>query len=306
MKKIVLVTGASSGLGLALTKKLLKEGFVVLAGVRNLETASLQYAAEYAEYAETLKNLDSTSPSPSPLHLIELDVTKKASIAAAIESILKRCPELQLPDHQAAQFSLVNNAGVCIATPLELAFDEDIDEQFDVNVKGLLRVTNACLPIIQRTGGRIVHIGSASGHLAMPYYGLYAASKFAVEAISDSMRRELRPLGIRVVLIEPGSIATPIWNKIKLHAEQRFEAISSGRKELYRAEFFHFMQANQKLTESRSTSEEDFSVTVLKALTAVRPKARYTVGSDAWMSKNVYRFVPSKILDRALPQSLPS
>ena len=176
----VVVTGASSGIGEACALRLDKLGFRVFAGVRR-EADS-----------EALKRKASDRLIP-----IFLDITEASSIAAAVDVVAAAVGEAGLS-------GLVNNAGVVIAGPLEFLPLDQICKQFEVNVIGQITVTQAFLPLVRQGHGRLVNIGSLAGRVAMPFIGAYSASKFAMEALTDALRVELRPWKIRVSLIEIG------------------------------------------------------------------------------------------------------
>jgi NAD(P)-dependent dehydrogenase (short-subunit alcohol dehydrogenase family) len=187
-KKWILVTGASSGIGKATVEFLAKKGFGVYAGVRSSKA--------FDEY-KTHSYAGSILP-------VVLDVTKPEQVNAAIKEIETQGTGL---------YGLVNNAGIAKAGPLVEIDDATMQTQFDVNFFGLHRVTRACFPFLRQSKGRIVMMSSDSGFFATPFFGPYCASKFAVEGYADSLRRELAMLGIQVILIEPGRITTPIWDK---------------------------------------------------------------------------------------------
>jgi NAD(P)-dependent dehydrogenase (short-subunit alcohol dehydrogenase family) len=181
----VLVTGASTGIGRATTEYLAGHGFGVYAGARKPEDLAA---------LGSLQNV-------VPLHL---DVQCDADVQAALDTITKAGTGL---------FGIVNNAGIVKAGPLMDVPVADMVEQFDVNVIGTHRVTKAFLPLVVACKGRVVMMSSDSGFFATPMFGPYCASKFAIEGYADSLRREMAMLGVTVAIIEPGRIATPIWNK---------------------------------------------------------------------------------------------
>ena len=201
MKRTVLVTGASSGIGLACSLRLARAGWQVHGGVRTPEDAE----------ALAKKGVES----------LELDVTDAAQIAAAAETL---GGELH---------GLVDNAGIAIAAPLELVPLDELRHQLEVNVVGQVAVVQALLPALRRARGRVVLMGSIGGRSALPFLGPYAASKHALEAIADSLRIELRPLGVEVSIVEPGSIATPIWRKGAERADELREGFDEERATLY-------------------------------------------------------------------------
>ena len=177
MPRLALVTGASTGIGRACAIHLAALGFHVLAGVRD------------------------PADAPDGLEPLQLDVTSEEDVAAAAERV---GAELHV---------LVNNAGIAISGPVEIVPVEEWRRQIEVNLLGQVAVTRALLPAILRARGRVVNMSSIGGRVASPLFGPYSASKFALEAVSDALRREVAPHGVRVVSIEPGGIATPIWGK---------------------------------------------------------------------------------------------
>jgi NAD(P)-dependent dehydrogenase (short-subunit alcohol dehydrogenase family) len=189
-KIAVVITGASSGIGRACALHLDKQGFRVFACVRRIGDGA------------TVK--DNASGRLTPLMV---DVTDPESIERA------RLAVTQAIAKNGAVLSLVNNAGVILGGPLEFLSPDDLRKELEVNLIGVLQVTQAFLPLIRESKGRIVNMSSTSGLIAFPFLGPYAATKFALEAISDSWRIELRPWHISVSLIEPGDVATPIWDK---------------------------------------------------------------------------------------------
>lgn len=252
----VVVTGSSTGIGRACALHLDGLGWRVFAGVRrDQDAASLRAEAS-----------DNLTP-------IMIDVTDPESIAAAVEAVGEVLGDQGL-------WGLVNNAGIVFSGPLEFLPVDSLRQQFEVNVFGHVAVTQAFLPLLRRSRGRVVNVGSISGRSAMPLLGPYAASKFALEAISDAMRVEFRPFGIKVSILEPSTVATPIWEKSTAKAEELAEQFPEQCHELYG----ECMTAVGQLSQVSATRAVDPSLVVEKvvhALTARRPKARYPVGSGA-------------------------
>ena len=193
---------------------------------------------------------------------------------------------------------LVNNAGIAIAAPLEFLPPDELRRQLEVNVIGQLAVTQAFLPALRRGRGRIVNIGSIAGRSALPFLGAYAASKFALEAITDSLRVELAPFGIEVSVVEPGTIATPIWSKPQRNAE----AMPPEARELYGARTEAFRAAAAKRSSGGVPADEVAKV-VEHALTASRPRTRYLVGPDA-KRRALLQKLPDRARDRILRRFL--
>ncbi|HWD11544.1 MAG TPA: SDR family oxidoreductase [Solirubrobacteraceae bacterium] len=264
----VLITGASTGIGRACALRLATAGWTVLAGVRGSEAG---------------ESLEQVAPG-GRVRALTLDVTDPAQIAAAVE---------QLPE--GGLDGLVNNAGIGVGGPIEVIAEEDLRRQFDVNVFAQLAVTRAMLPALRRAGGRIVFMSSIGGRVALPYTAPYGASKHAIEAFGDALRIELHSSGVQVALVEPGSVATPIWDKGRADAER-----IRIPPEL-EAQYGNVPAAIQKAladTASRGVPAEDVAATVQRALTARRMRARYLVGRDAQLMLALRRLLPDHLFDR--------
>ncbi|MGW8377521.1 SDR family oxidoreductase [Streptomyces sp. ODS28] len=273
----VLVTGASSGLGKACALTLARSGFRVFAGVRDL-AAGEELAAEAGAGRIT------------PLRI---DVTDGETIDAAVREVTAALGGQGL-------WALVNNAGIAVSAPLECVTPERLRSQLDTNVVGQLAVTQGFLPLLRRAGGRVVNVTSGLGSVALPYMGAYAAAQFAKEAISDVLRRELRPHGVAVSVVQPGAIMTPIWGKLAHGARTSLDALPEAVLELYRIPFNRFLHQNEQHARHSRTTPEDFARAVLRALTAEEPRTRYRVGRDAVSSGVLKRVLPDKALDRRL------
>jgi len=194
--------------------------------------------------------------------------------------------------------AVVLNAGIAVASPLETLPAEELARQLDVNVVGQLRVLQAALPALRRSRGRVVLMGSIGGRSALPFLGAYAMSKFALEAMADVLRLELRPFGIEVALIEPGTIATPIWTK----PQRSLDELPAELAALYRARGERF-RALAAARSAKAVPPEAVAAAVEHALTARRPRARYVVGPDARRRARVER-LPDRLRDRVLERFL--
>jgi len=270
----VVITGASSGIGAACARHLDALGFHVFASVRRVEDG------------ERLR-LDS-SPRLTP---IILDVTDSTSIAAATQVIASAV-------HTEGLAGLVNNAGISVVFPLEFVPVETLRQQLEVNVLGQVAVTQSLLPHLRQGNGRIVNIGSIAGRAALPLFGPYAASKFALEAISDALRVELRPWNIHVAIVEPGHVATPIWQRSLAFADQLMDAAPP------QIHAFYSLQAHALRTYAttvRGASVDPVVRAVEHALIARRPRRRYLVGLDAVMLVMVGA-LPGRLRDRIVGQ----
>ena len=272
MNKNVLITGCSTGLGRSTALMLAASGWRVFAGVRKTADAkSLQAEAE------------------GELVPLQFDVAKPDSLAQAIETLRKATGgELH---------GLINNAGVYLGGPLELMKPEEIELTFAVNVTGLLAVTRSCLPMLRAAEGRIVNVSSISGLIAMPGVSVYAGSKHAVEAITDALRIELHPFGVKVVAVEPGGIKTPIWDK---GAKRDQEAADDAATAELRKAYAPLLKLLHKLNaKPGGLPPEEVAKVVIEALESERPKNRYLVGKDA-KSLALLRRLPDALRDRAI------
>jgi NAD(P)-dependent dehydrogenase (short-subunit alcohol dehydrogenase family) len=271
----VVVTGASTGIGQACALLLDQLGFSVFAGVRQDIDA------------QTLKQ--KASPRLIPVFL---DVTDAESIASVVEKVTNTVGD-------AGIVGLVNNAGIAVPGPLELLAIAEFEHQMQVNVTGQLAVTQAFLGLLRQSRGRIINMGSISGISPTPYLGAYNASKFALEALTDVMRMELRPWGISVSIIEPGSIATPIWDKSLTQSEIGQESLSQSAQELY-GRRMNIVRQKMQIIASKGISPEMVAQTVVHALTANKPKTRYLIGQDAKIGALLKHILPDKLHDRLI------
>ncbi|MBI3356165.1 MAG: SDR family oxidoreductase [Nitrospirae bacterium] len=275
----VVITGASTGIGAACALHLDRLGFEVFAGVRKSEDGvALQQRA-----------LNRLTP-------LLLDVTDADSIQKAKEFVAKEVGAAGL-------FGLVNNAGIAVAGPLEAVPIPDLRRQLEVNVIGQVAVTQAFLPLIRQAHGRIVNMGSIAGRAAMPLMGPYSASKFALEAITDALRLEVQQWGIHVSIIEPGAIATPIWDKSAKGAADLETSTLLELRTLYAAVVAGVRKVVQKAAE-RAISSDAVAKVVEQALTVPRPKTRYLVGTDAKLRALMVKLLPDRVADRLLTRVL--
>jgi NAD(P)-dependent dehydrogenase (short-subunit alcohol dehydrogenase family) len=247
MSGLIVVTGASSGIGRACALRFAALGFRVIAGVRTLGACDAVAGIEQ----------------------VLLDVTD----ADAIGALANRLAAAPLA-------GLVNNAGIAAAGPLELVSADAWRRQFDVNVLGLVEVTRALLPHLRRGRGRIVNVGSIAGRSALPGSAAYDATKFAVEAITDALRMELHPFGIRVAIVEPGAVATEIWRKSARDLDALEQRAPAARLAPYRR---LIAGIRAEMTESAAKALPPAAVVkrIEHAMTAHRPRTRYVVGGDA-------------------------
>jgi NAD(P)-dependent dehydrogenase (short-subunit alcohol dehydrogenase family) len=270
---IAVVTGASTGIGRATALDLAANGFEVFAGVRRKADG------------EALKEA-----APENLTPLIIDVTKPATISRAKTAIARKAGS----DGVSA---LVNNAGIAIAGPLEFLPLDDFRRQIEVNLTGHLAVTQALLPQLRKAQGRIVNITSIGGLISYPFNGPYHASKWGLEALSDSLRVELQPWGIDVIAIEPGGVATEIWDRGIDRANELRETMPRDAKKLYGPA----MEAMLKLmggTGDSGLHPDKAAKVIRKALTARRPKTRYLLGRDAKGAIRMKRLLNDRTWDR--------
>jgi NAD(P)-dependent dehydrogenase (short-subunit alcohol dehydrogenase family) len=271
----VLVTGASTGIGEATALHLKELGFDSVGAVRKEEDA------------ERLRSRG--------LRTVKLDVADPASIAAARK---------ELGDGPMA--GLVNNAGIAVAGPLEFMPLDQLRLQLEVNVVGQVAVIQQFLPALRAGGGRIVNLSSIGGRFALPLVSPYTASKFALEAISDSLRRELHGQGVDVILIEPGGVKTPIWGKSNEAADELQQQMPPEAERLYGRMIETLRRETVKIATKTGIEPREVAEVIGKALTADRPRTRYLVGRDAKMRGALARVVPDRLMDRAVARQLGS
>ncbi|MDX2253196.1 MAG: SDR family oxidoreductase [Nitrospira sp.] len=275
----VVITGASTGIGAACALHLDRLGFTVFAGVRKIEDGvALQ------------------RQGVSGLIPLLLDVTDEASIKKAQAFVSENVVNNGL-------YGLINNAGIAVVGPLEAVPIPDLRRQLEVNVIGQIAVTQAFLPLIRQARGRIVNMGSIAGRGAMPLMGPYAASKFALEAMTDSLRLELQQWGIEVSIVEPGAIATPIWEKSGKDAADLETAMPMDMRSLYAAVVAAVRKVVGEAAE-RAIAADAVAQAVEHALTASRPKTRYLVGTDAKLRALMIKLLPDRLSDAVLTWAL--
>jgi NAD(P)-dependent dehydrogenase (short-subunit alcohol dehydrogenase family) len=198
---------------------------------------------------------------------------------------------------------LVNNAGLAVTGPLEYLPVDEFRHQLEVNLVGQVAVTQALLPRIREGRGRIVFMSSIGGKVALPLAGAYAASKFGLEAVSDTLRRELRPWGIHVAAIEPGAVRTPIWAKGAEAADGVLEGMPPEVTDRY-GEVMDTLRGEAKKFETDATDPQEVADAVGHALTANKPKTRYPVGRDAKIRSKLARVLPDRVMDAAIGRAL--
>src|SRR5262245_23752691 len=277
--RFVVITGASTGIGAGCAIGCAQQGMTVFAGVRDLRAG------------EALQGKGGAAIIP-----LQLDVTDGDSIKQAAETVGQHVGGTGLG-------GLVNNAGISIGSPLELIPLAQLRRQLEVNVIGQIAVTQAVLPLLRRARGRIVNMGSIAGRGTIPMMGPYSASKHALEALTDALRLELYPWGIEVWIVEPGAVATPIWDTSRKTSLEIESEMPADGKRLYQA-------AAERIRESvgqaaaRAISTDAVVKVVLHALTARRPKTRYLVGRDAKLRAIMVKWLPDRMQDWILKKVL--
>jgi NAD(P)-dependent dehydrogenase (short-subunit alcohol dehydrogenase family) len=220
-------------------------------------------------------------------------VTDAGSIAAARAEL-----------GEAPLAGLVNNAGIAIAAPLEFIPIERLRRQLEVNLVGQVAVTQALLPALRRAGGRIVNVSSIGGRVALPLLGAYASSKFALEAVSDSLRRELRGQGVDVIVIEPGGVKTPIWQKGNRVADEVRAELPPEAERLYGATVAALRAETEKIERKRGLPPRAVAEVIGTALISKRPRTRYLVGTDARVRARLAAVLPDRVMDRLIARAL--
>lgn len=269
----VLITGASTGIGEATAHHLKELGFDAVGAVRRPEDA---------------ERLGSAG-----LRTVTLDVTDLESIAAAGAA---------LGDGPLA--GLVNNAGVAVAGPLEFLPLEQLRRQLEVNLIGQVAVIQRFLASLRAGRGRIVNVSSIGGRVALPLLGAYSMSKFGLEGMSDSLRRELRPQGVDVVVIEPGGVKTPIWRKGNELAADLQAGMPPEAGRLYGPMIEALRAETVNIERVRGIEPREVAETIAAALTAKRPRARYVVGKDAKLRAPMGAVLPDRVMDRLIARAM--
>lgn len=272
MAKTALITGASSGFGLLTAVTLARRGWRVLATMRDLDRREkLETAARTAEVLERIE-------------FLALDVTNAEQIAEVASTIAARESRLDV---------LINNAGFSLPGFADDVSDRELREQFDTNFFGAVAMTRAFLPQMRRQGsGHIVMVSSVSGRMGFPGVGSYSASKFALEGWTETLRYELKPLGIKVVLVEPGAFQTDIWTRnAKLSAGLLHpDSPNAGRVAGWRA----------RIDKGQKADPQIVADVIAAIVENPRPRLRYVVGRDAKMGLMLRRLLPSALFERLI------
>jgi NAD(P)-dependent dehydrogenase (short-subunit alcohol dehydrogenase family) len=274
--ELVVVTGVSTGIGAATARELSSRGFHVLAGVRREEDADA---------------LRSERIEPQIL-----DITQPADIAAIAERVAYD------PERRPLR-ALVNNAGIAVNAPVEVLPMTEWHRQFDVNLFGHIAMTQALLPALLQSSGTVVNITSVGGKVAMATYGAYAGAKFALEAVSDALRREVTPFGVKVVIIEPGAVITEMAGRGVATADRLAADMTPDQHQRYDA-LINAITTQAHTFATDGVPAEKAARIVADALTTNNPRARYTIGRDAAIITRLARLAPDRLLDRLLQRNL--
>lgn len=271
----IVVTGSSTGIGRACALSLDALGFRVFAGVRK------------GDDGESLRRAASDRLTP-----VFIDVADEQFIAAAAESVSQKVGDAGL-------VGLVNNAGVAVPGPLEYLPLEELRRQLEINLVGQLAVTQAFLPLLRKARGRIVNVCSLAGKLTTPFNGAYSAAKHGIEAFGDALRMELAPWGIHVSVVEPGTIATSMPEKLLRDADAVLRNLPAEGREHYGEVFETYVRALAEHAQSGSPPQV-VSRAIVHALTARTPRTRYPAGAPAGRMLMLYRLLPDWLLDRVI------
>lgn len=263
----VLISGASTGIGFRLAERLANMGYRVFAGARKPE------------------DLERLAQAHAHIVPVTLDVTQPAQV-----------------DDIAAQLAnetlvaLVNNAGIAMVGPMEAISADEFENQLQVNLVGCYRLIRACTPLLRKTRGRIINISSTSGLVGWPFAGVYVASKYGLEGLSDVLRIELGRFGIRTVLINPGAVDTPLWEKTFSGASDRLARQSADIQALYQDDMARSETTIRKTIKAAVPPDAVVDKVIL-GLTAARPRARYLVGPSARMQQWMKMLLPVSWFD---------
>jgi NAD(P)-dependent dehydrogenase (short-subunit alcohol dehydrogenase family) len=266
----VLITGAARGIGRAAALRLAGHGWEVIAGVRR------------AEDGQSL-----TQARPDRIGTVTLDVTDPDQVRALDEALPARLD------------AVVNNAGVVVGGPVEAVPSAELRRQLEVNVLGQVAVTQAVLPRLRASCGRIVFVSSVSGLVATPMTGAYSASKFALEALADALRMELEPWGIRVVLVEPAQTDTDLWRGADDALTESVAKLSPEHRKLYAKHIAGFRKSIPR-SQRMAAPVDGVAAAIEKALTVRQPRARYVVGFSARVQALMAGLTPTRMRDAAL------
>jgi NAD(P)-dependent dehydrogenase (short-subunit alcohol dehydrogenase family) len=271
-QELVVVTGASTGIGAATARELARRGFHVLAGVR--------------------RDVDAEALRADGIEPHILDITVESDVAAIADRVAR--DSLRRPLR-----ALINNAGIQMNAPFETVPMAEWRRLFEVNLFGHVAMTQALLPALLRSTGTVVNISSVGGKVAMATYGPYAGTKFALEAVSDSLRREVSEFGVKVVVIEPGAVKTEIAERGFAAADRLTAGMTPAQLERY-GDLTAAISAQTRSHMKTGVAAEHAAKVISKAATASRPRTRYAIGREAAIGVRLARVASDRLLDRML------
>jgi len=271
-RELIVVTGASTGMGAATARELARRGFHVLAGVR--------------------REIDADALRGEGVEPHILDITVESDVAAIADRVA--ADPLGRPLR-----ALINNAGIAVNAPVEALPIAEWRRQFEVNLFGHVAMIQALMPSLLRSSGTVVNISSVGGKVALPTYPAYAGTKFALEALSDSMRREVNDLGVKVVVVEPGAVKTEMAQRGVATADRLKAGMTADQLERYGG-LIDAMSSLARSFDTDGVPAERAAKVIANAATAPRPRTRYTIGRDAAILLRLSRVVSDRFLDRVV------
>jgi NAD(P)-dependent dehydrogenase (short-subunit alcohol dehydrogenase family) len=278
-KKRIVITGCSSGFGRVTAAELAKRGWQVFGTVRKESDR------------ESLENEAQTHGYKGNLTIVLCDITCAEQIAALVEQVRNVAGEAD--DSEPTLDALLNNAGTAYGGPMELMLLDDLRAQFEINIVAQVAVTQALLPMLKAARGTVINVSSLGGRVSTPVTGVYNASKFAIEAISDAWRIELSPFGVHVVIIEPGPSPTNIW---QTSLQRSMERIGEHREGPYRR-LLTLSERFAKSSTKQGFPPQLFADTVVKILTSERPRARYAIPFSTTVQIVLRSVLPDRLWD---------
>ena len=271
-RELIVVTGASTGMGAATARELARRGFHVFAGVR--------------------REIDADALRGEGIEPHILDITVESDVAAIADRVA--ADPLGRPLR-----ALINNAGIAVNAPVEALPIAEWRRQFEVNLFGHVAMIQALMPSLLRSSGTVVNISSVGGKVALPTYPAYAGTKFALEALSDSMRREVNDFGVKVVVVEPGAVKTEMAQRGVATADRLKAGMTADQLERYGG-LIDAMSSLARSFDTDGVPAERAAKVIANAATAPRPRTRYTIGRDAAILLRLSRVVSDRFLDRVV------
>ena len=272
--KTVLITGSSSGIGRAAVLRLARSGYRVLAGVRDPADGPGLEAAVVG--------------CPGAVTPVRLDVTDEEGISAALALTKEHVDADGL-------VAIVNNAGQPVAGPLEVLPLDDLRHELEVNLVGQIAVTQAFLPMLRASRGKVVFITSIGGRIVLPFAGAYHASKFGLEAAAEVLRMELQGSGVQVVSIEPGVTDSEIWQKALVQSGEMLAGLPEPQRRLYEADMGKFRERLRQVRDDENIAADKVAEAIEDAIASRRPPTRDPVGTAAWVAARGRPLIPDRV-----------